>query len=122
MTEPLTLILVILLCINTTLMAIALLHVRAELRRFVRSVTPLMPQCDRTLREAHRTLSAIHRLVLQAQAAANQAESVVHTVYEATHGLTERFQQITQRAHAFLTERLGNGARAEPRRHPRRHR
>ena len=69
-----------------------------------------------TLHELHQTLGELRHVLARANRMTRSIEEVVQQAYRITRDVMEPVVWLTERAHAFFSERFGNGARSEPRR------
>ena len=95
--------------------AVTLVVVAMDLRRTLRGVDALLPDCHRAVQEARRVLS-------HAQAASHHLAGVIVKACNVAALTIDQVGMLKDRAETFLSERLGigNGARAGSLRHHRR--
>jgi len=118
MAEPWGVVVVVLsvLSIAVAVMAITLGVIAYEFRRTLRQVAAILPGCDRAAHEVQRTLGQARRLLTRTDHVARDVETVIQRACGATTQLLDEVVYWKTRAHTFLAERFGNGARPGPRR------
>ncbi len=107
--------------VSLGVIAVTCCMMTVEMRRVLRRMGSVLPHCDQAVLEAHQTLKEARRFFMHTNQATHHVESVVHKASSAAAELLDAFMGVKKRAQAFLVERLGNGAGAEPGRHNRRH-
>lgn len=86
-----------------------------DLRRLLRHVDALLPDCAQALREARRTLGTTRRLATRATHLARSVEGVVRQACQAATDTISDVLDLRAQARRFLA-RWNNGARSGPRR------
>jgi hypothetical protein len=88
-----------------------------DLRRVLRRVETLLPDCARAIREAQQALGTTRRLMARASRLARQVEGVVAQACEVAADTIGEVLDLRARARRFLAQWHGkNGARSGPRR------
>lgn len=113
---PAVLLALAMLCGCAITMTATLLATATELRRTLRRLNSMLPQCEAALRQANALLTRTNH-------ATRDIERLIRQATDAARGWIQQAVDLKRRAHAFMTERLWNGHRAgaEPRRTARRH-
>lgn len=92
-----------------------------DLRRTMRHVNTMLPDCDKAVQDTRHTLAHIRRLLVRGDHAAHEVERVIHRACDAASAIIERVVFLKERAEDVLAGRFGNGARSgsRPRYHQR---
>jgi len=96
-------------------MTAILVMTAGDLRRLLRHVDAMLPDCAQALREARRTLGTTRRLVLRATHLARSVEGVVKQACQAAAETISDVLDLRAQARRFLGK-WNNGARPGPRR------
>ena len=113
--SPLALSLLVLNSACLALIAAAVVCIACELRDTLRRLNVVLPEADRTLREARRAIHHVRRITASGQHAAQRLERVVHRACDAASEALDQMVSVKQRTIHALLGRFGNGTRAEPR-------
>lgn len=89
----------------------------SDLRRVLRHMETLLPDCAHAIREARQTLGTMRRLVTRMTRLARHVEGVVTQACEVAADTIGEVLDLRARARRFLAQWHGkNGARSGPRR------
>ena len=86
-----------------------------EVRRILRRVQTILPDCAGAVHEAHRAFGEAHQLLKRTNSATRRVETVLHTASETATQAMEQFALLRKKAQAFFGHHNGNGARGGPR-------
>ena len=101
--------------LSTAAMAVAILVTAADLRRALRRVAALAPDCERTMREARHVLRRSQRLLVRADRAGRQVAGAVESVCAAVSDIVGQWLSLKERAGAWFHNGFGHPARLVPR-------
>ena len=96
-------------------LTITVILTAVEVRRTLRRVNAILPEAERALQEAHQAFRHSRRVLAGAARTTQYVETVAQQLCEAITDALNRITFLRNRAAAWITGHLGNGAGEEPR-------